>query len=99
MQRLRKGMRLQSCPTALYKTNKSVLLINDTKIVNEYNTYRINGLPITPICNPGRDSIYAVLHPIASNFLFFVSDKKGGNIFSSNFTDHKKVKQVVKKYQ
>ena len=99
MQRLLKGMRLQSCPTALYKTNKSVLLINDTKVVNEYNTYRIKGLPITPICNPGRDSIYAVLHPIASNFLFFVSDKKGGNIFSSNFTDHKKVKQVVKKYQ
>jgi len=99
MKRLRMGMRLQSCPTVLYTTNKSVLSIKDTKIVTDYNTYRIKGLPITPICNPGRESIDAVLDPLESDYLFFHADGNGGHIFSKNFSIHKITHRDIRRVQ
>jgi len=99
MKRLRIGMRLQSCPTVLYTTNKTVLSIKDTKVVTDYNTYRIKGLPITPICNPGRESIDAVLDPLESDYLFFHADGNGGHIFSKNFSSHKNTHRDIKRVQ
>jgi UPF0755 protein len=97
LNRLGKKMRLQSDPTAIYaytqgdvekeKELKTSALI---KIDSPFNTYRSRGLPPTPICNPGRESILAVLQPSRSDYLFFVINDKGGHSFSTNYGDHLK---------
>lgn len=95
--RLSKKMRLQSCPTVIYalmhgqKLGRK-LLYRDLKIDDHYNTYRYGGLPPTPICNPGRKSILAVLHPTKSDYLFFVLQKDKKHAFAENFLEHKKIK-------
>jgi UPF0755 protein len=98
--RLRKNMRLQSDPTIIYGLvgGKGVLdhpiqqdeLDRDT----QYNTYKINGLPPTPIANPGRASIEAVLKPAKTKDLYFVADGKGGHVFAATLEEHNK--NVVK---
>ena len=55
-----------------------------------FNTYRIDGLPPTPICNPGKDAILAVLDPPKTADLFFVADGSGGHAFATNYEDHQK---------
>ena len=55
-----------------------------------FNTYKILGLPPTPIANPGHAALYAVLHPTDGNDLFFVADGTGGHAFSETFTQHKR---------
>ena len=62
----------------------------DLKIKNYFNTYRYRGLPPTPICYPGEKAILAVLYPNYTDYLYFVSDGKGGHRFSKNFSEHKK---------
>ena len=62
----------------------------DLKSKNYFNTYRYKGLPPTPICYPGEKAILAVLYPNNTDYLYFVSDGKGGHRFSKNFSDHKK---------
>ena len=57
---------------------------NDLKIQSPFNTYKILGLPPTPICNPSKSSIYAVANPLKTDFLFFVANGKGGHNFSQN---------------
>lgn len=99
LNRLEKNMRLQSCPTVLYGLNKTVLSLDDLKIDTPYNTYRIDGLPKTPICNPSRESIMAVLHPEKNDNLFFIADGKGGHVFSKTFEEHKKIKRKLKRQQ
>jgi UPF0755 protein len=94
--RLRKNMRLQSDPTIIYGLagGKGVLdhpiqqdeLERDT----QYNTYIINGLPPTPIANPGRASIEAVLRPAKTKDLYFVADGTGGHVFASSLEEHNK---------
>ena len=94
LNRLRKGMPLQADPTTIYglTAGKSLgrkLLRSDLKHQSSYNTYVNQGLPPTPICNPGKDSILAVLQPTWTSYLFFVADGSGGHRFSNTFDGHK----------
>ncbi len=97
--RLSKGIRLESCATVLYAMgiNKERLSLEDLKFESPYNTYRNKGLPPGPICNPGAKSIDAVLNPIITENLYFVSKGNGTHYFSSTFEQHIKNKIVSKK--
>lgn len=92
--RLRKGMRLQSDPTILYgKFGSKVawgstIYRSDIQKKTTHNTYQIDGLPPTPICNPGRASIKAALNPAQTRDLFFVANGEGGHIFSETVQQH-----------
>jgi UPF0755 protein len=94
--RLRKKMRLQSDPTIIYGLvgGKGVLdhPIQQEELEREtaYNTYKINGLPPTPIGNPGRAAIDAVLKPAKTKDLYFVADGTGGHAFAPSLDDHNK---------
>jgi UPF0755 protein len=93
--RLRLGMKLQSDPTIIYGLTKGYPLgrrIRQSEIARAtpYNTYAITGLPPTPICNPGKDAIAAVLAPEDSKDLYFVADGTGGHVFSDNIADHER---------
>ena len=92
LNRLNKNMKLQSDVTVAYALNKKGNSLNrlDLKTKNYFNTYRYKGLPPTPISYPGEKAILAVLYPNNSNYLYFVSDGKGGHRFSKNFSEHKK---------
>ena len=96
LNRIAKKMRLQSDPTIIYVVTggKGALGRGITKseieAKNEYNTYQIEGLPPTPICNPGRASIEAVLNPANTGDLFFVADGSGGHAFAATIKDHQK---------
>ena len=86
--RLRLGMKLQSDPTIIYGITQGYPLgrrIRQSEIdrATPYNTYAIAGLPSQPICNPGKDSIEAVLHPADTKDLFFVADGSGGHVFAA----------------
>ncbi len=91
--RMKRGMRLQSDPTVRYgidvKTDQPISKA-DLRRKTLWNTYVITGLPETPICNPGFESIEAALHPADSNFLYFVSDGFGGLQFAKTLDDHNK---------
>ncbi|HEX6000206.1 MAG TPA: endolytic transglycosylase MltG [Hyphomicrobiaceae bacterium] len=92
--RLRQNMRLQSDPTILYgiSTGKTVwnrpIMKSEIAQKTAHNTYQIDGLPPTPICNPGRAAIEAVLNPANTKDLFFVADGNGGHLFSEKLKDH-----------
>lgn len=92
--RLRKGIRLQSDPTVIYglapKTGAldRALTRADLDQATPYNTYVIEGLPPAPICNPGRAAIAAVLAPAASDDLYFVADGSGGHVFAATLEQH-----------
>jgi UPF0755 protein len=94
--RLRKNMRLQSDPTIIYGLvgGKAVLdhPIQQDEVDREtaYNTYKINGLPPTPIANPGRAAIEAVLRPAKTKDLYFVADGTGGHVFAATLDEHNK---------
>ncbi|MCV2868524.1 endolytic transglycosylase MltG [Defluviimonas sp. WL0002] len=92
--RLRQGMRLQTDPTVIYglTEGKGVLGrgIRQSELRKEtpYNTYVIEGLPPTPIANPGEDSIHAALNPAQTDYLFFVADGTGGHVFAETLDEH-----------
>lgn len=93
--RLRLGMKLQSDPTIIYTISGGYPLgrgIRQSELVKAtaYNTYVIVGLPPTPICNPGTDSIQAVLSPPTSNDLYFVAAGNGGHVFSATIAGQAK---------
>ncbi len=93
--RLKVGMKLQSDPTIIYGITKGYPLgrgIRESELQADtpYNTYAITGLPPTPICNPGKDSIAAVLNPAASPDLYFVANGKGGHVFASTMAQHER---------
>ena len=94
--RLKRGMRLQSDPTIIYgmtlgrKKLERELTRRDVAKKTAYNTYQINGLPPGPIANPGRAAIAAALNPQASEDLYFVADGSGGHAFAQNLAGHQK---------
>lgn len=91
--RLKKNMRLESCPTVIYGITKGLpfgrkILYKDLYKNHPYNTYKNYGLPPTPITNPGRLSLLAVLNPTNSDYLFFVLGSNGKHLFSTNYKEH-----------
>ena len=92
--RLKIGMRLQTDPTVIYALTQGKsdlrrsLTRKDLKIDSPYNTYQNLGLPPTPICNPGKDSIHAAAHPADTDFIFFVADGNGGHNFARTLKEH-----------
>jgi len=100
--RLKKGMRLQSDPTILYGSLvvtgvvKKNIVKKDLSIPTPYNTYTVKALPLGPIANPGRDALWAAVHPADSNYLYFVSRNDGTHVFTENYKDHER---AVRDYQ
>ncbi len=91
LRRLQQGMRLQSDPTVIYGLGSRFdgnLRAPDLDEFSPYNTYRINGLPPTPIALAGLDSIRASLRPTASNYLYFVGTNDGNHYFSETLEEH-----------
>ena len=88
--RLARRMRLEIDATVQYAqgVHKTRLFFRDLKIQSPYNTYLVPGLPIGPICNPGRASIIAALHPTPSDYLFYVARPDGSHIFARTFAEH-----------
>src|SRR3954454_14812284 len=90
--RLRIGMKLDADPTVIYPVTKGKplgrrILKSERAAKNEYNTYRMTGLPIGPIANPGKASIAAVLHPAQTKALYFVADGTGGHVFAETLAE------------
>lgn len=92
--RLRKGMRLQSDPTVRYalieagQSPAGPLTRQDLRFQSPYNSYQSDGLPPGPIANPGRAAIAAVLQPEQTDALYFVADGKGGHVFARSLEGH-----------
>ncbi len=99
VRRLNKGMRLQTDPTVIYGMGdkyKGRITRQDLRAYTDYNTYRINGLPPTPIALPGREAIHASLHPAAGDTLYFVARGDGTHKFSRTLDEHQ---QAVREFQ
>ncbi len=91
--RLRKGMRLESDPTVIYGITHGEplgrgLMKTEVETSTPWNTYTNSGLPVTPIGNPGRASIAAVLNPAPTEDLYFVADGTGGHVFAATYEQH-----------
>ena len=91
LNRLKMGMKLQTDPTIIYGLTRGYPLgrgirQSELEAATPYNTYVITGLPPGPICNPGKDSLAAVLNPQASDDLYFVATGRGGHAFSSSIS-------------
>lgn len=91
VRRLQRGMRLQSDPTVIYgmgaEYNGNIRRV-DLDTTTAYNTYRINGLPPSPIAMTGRGAIHASLHPSDAPYLYFVATGDGGHQFSTTLEEH-----------
>lgn len=99
VRRLEQGMRLQSDPTVIYGMGAAFdgdLRRADLRTTTDYNTYRVDGLPPTPIALAGRDSILAALNPLPSDYLYFVSRGDGSHHFSATLEEHN---AAVNRYQ
>jgi UPF0755 protein len=91
LNRLNRGMRLETDPTVIYGIedfdgNLKRVHLEDRS--NPYNTYRIRGLPPGPIANPGLDALRAVLMPAETDYLYFVSRNDGTHEFSATYKEH-----------
>ena len=93
--RLALSMPLQVDSSFKYINGKTTATLTtaDLKIDSPYNTYLYKGLPPTPICNPGLDSIIAVLSPIKTDYLYFLTDKDGVMHYAKTFDEHVANKQ------
>ena len=92
--RLRDGMRLQTDPSVIYGVTRGQgplgrgLRRSELDAQTPWNTYRIDGLPPTPIANPGRDAIFAAVDPEETEALYFVADGTGGHAFATTLEEH-----------
>ena len=89
--RLARGMRLESDPTTIYGIPNFDGNLRRSHLEDEsnaWNTYRIAGLPPTPIANPGTASLAAVLRPATSEYLYFVAKGDGTHVFSRSYAEH-----------
>lgn len=92
--RLKKGMLLQTDPTVIYAITHGehelgrTLTRRDLAIDSPYNTYKYAGLPPTPICSPGKASIMAAAHPDKTPYLYFVASGNGGHNFARTLNEH-----------
>ena len=108
--RLKRGMRLESDPTIIYGVSKGeplyhkdgrrrTLFRSEIDRKTDWNTYQIDGLPKTPICNPGREAIEAVLNPHETGHIFFVADGKGGHLFAKTLAEHNRNVAAYRRYE
>lgn len=88
--RMKIGMALQADSTVNYVTGKNdpAVTLDDSRTDSPYNTYRNLGLPPGPISNPGMNAILAVLHPVDSDALYFLTTKEGDVIYANTFPQH-----------
>ncbi|MEM6758431.1 MAG: endolytic transglycosylase MltG [Pseudomonadota bacterium] len=92
--RLNRGMRLQTDPTVIYGVTRGQGVLgrglrrSELRAATPWNTYVIEGLPPTPIANPGRASLMAAGQPDATDFVFFVADGTGGHAFAETLDEH-----------
>lgn len=91
--RLNRGMRLESDPTIIYGISQGEplgrgLRRSEIDRATDWNTYQIPRLPKTPICNPGKEAIAAVLNPSETKAIFFVADGTGAHAFSETLAEH-----------
>jgi UPF0755 protein len=103
--RLNKGIRLQTDPTVIYGITKGEgslgrgLRRSELDRATPFNTYQIDGLPPTPIANPSKAAIEAVLNPAESEFIFFVADGTGGHAFAKTLDEHNRNVAVWRKIE
>jgi UPF0755 protein len=92
--RMQQGMRLQTDPTVIYGITKGEGVLgrglrqSELRRETPYNTYVIDGLPPTPIANPGAEAIKAAMNPDTTDYLFFVADGTGGHAFAETLDQH-----------
>ncbi|PKK91787.1 MAG: endolytic transglycosylase MltG [Candidatus Wallbacteria bacterium HGW-Wallbacteria-1] len=103
LNRIARGMKLESCATVLYVAPPGTSRVTDRELAidSPYNTYRVQGLPPGPICCPGRASIESVFNPVMEKWLYFVAAGDGTHHFSSTLREHNryklKLKQLLRK--
>ena len=94
LNRLEQGMKLQTDPTVIYGLTKGKGVLgrglrqSELRSNTPYNTYVIDGLPPTPIANPGVEAIKAAVNPDQTDYLFFVADGSGGHAFAQSLEEH-----------
>ncbi len=97
--RLKRGMRLQTDPTVIYGMGARFdgnIRRKDLAADTPWNTYTRDGLPPTPIAMPGAEALHATLHPAATDFLYFVARGDGSHQFSRTLEEHNR---AVARYQ
>lgn len=91
--RIARNMALDTDPSVIYAAllnnrYRGTIYRSDLQFSSPYNTYKVAGLPPGPICNPGRASLIAAMHPASTDYLFFVSDNQGHHRFARTMREH-----------